>query len=694
MLSHQDEQYAGPIKLNNTVRDALQSNMGTNPTSDEMLEMLTCIEDAAYNSNQIGGGTFFNLIMDKGRDAWGENDQTFKRFEKLASNILVRDDFLVGYDRNHQTVIDAFIEEFAELGLKDVINFHGLNDVRMQEGTFKAVKKAQENGHDIHAVKTICIEDNPNLSVESCMASLRQQQSLFDEIGLKDRGIYLKNANGKVEPEFIRELFERIADEFSGERVTFHTHNNQGLAYATSEAAIVASTDHNIDLALDVVPHPLAEGTGQQSDVRTKQLIDNHYDERVQARSPEADPEAMRPDYEKMYETRLAFRDKETRYSKKLWDALYDTGMAGGATSTVKGIPGMLENVMTAVGTRDEEEALIAVCRAEEEASQKLGDPTKVTPYQKMMTETAVFDLLEAKGITAYPQNPAKAYMLGAWGAVPASASKAMIRQFDGEDKAAGGAGYSNDLLSADQLGHSLDEIRQKFHVTTREAIVLSMTKSGDIMMRGAKHLDALNSAELKRDPKTMPSLPEYLTPPTPDHSFSPYSSLQKYDIAMALGGAPALEEFAQDVLEIEKSVDGFYKTEIGAGSVYARDRASRGLGMPEREESKQYLRQLYEGWANDAREKAKNFTASIDQKFTDYGFTPSQKLGAVFSANQVLGDVVDAKAKNASKRSLPALQAGQISMKYNGNASDLKVPDRRAKAQMSDLQLNTLQNT
>ena len=111
-------------------------------------------------------------------------------------------------------------------------------------------------------------------------------------------------------------------------------------------------------------------------------------------------------------------------------------------------------------------------------------------------------------------------------------------------------------------------------------------------------------------------------------------------------------------------------------------------------EESKQYLRQLYEGWANDAREKAKNFTASIDQKFTDYGFTPSQKLGAVFSANQVLGDVVDAKAKNASKRSLPALQAGQISMKYNGNASDLKVPDRRAKAQMSDLQLNTLQNT
>ncbi|MBX2833428.1 MAG: hypothetical protein KTR28_00485 [Micavibrio sp.] len=646
------ENKAQPIKFNNVFRDGIQSNLGTNPSANEMLSMFTDMTAANYDSYQVGGGTFMALFVDKGRDAWGENSKLFGAFKDVLNTALIRGDCLVGYDRNPQDVIEAVIEELAKRGLKEVTNFHGMNDARMQEGVFKAVKKLrEEKGYGLTAPKVICIEDSPNFTIKGCLKALRDQIKMG-----ADSGVYLKNANGKADPEFVRELTLAVAKEFPGEEITWHTHNNHGLGYATSLAFVQACAQSGAQGALDVLPPPLSEGTAQINAVKMNELIKNHPDEKVRALASVYDPKGEEQDYEAMYELRFDYRHAETQYSKPLWDALYETGMAGGATSTVKGISGMLDNLKSILKT-DEEDAFIKLCEMEGEISEKLGHPTHVTPYQKILTEAAAFELIW-RGNPKYElfskQTAAVQNLLtGGLGEVPKLADNKQIEMA----LAAKGLDEAVPFVPADEMPQGMHAARLKLHDS-----ISGFLKQSDVALvgllgeKGLAHIMAKRQGKLKVDPKILPKIPGYLKEPTDNYEFKPDQSVWKYDVVQAIGGKAALEKFAQNVCEIEKSTDGFYKTQV---------RTSNG----DPSEMQDYLNEYYQKWHQQARQDAQEFVYSIPQKLRDYGFREMQVLASLKITNDILADVVDAKAKNASKRSLPALDMSSISTSYNMNA-------------------------
>lgn len=648
-----------PIKFNNVFRDGVQSNLGTNPTANEMLAMLPNIKEAGYDSVQAAGGTFMALFVDKGRDEWAQNTKLLGAFKEDGppATALFRGDCVMGYDRNPQDVIDAIVLEMAQRGLKEITNFHGLNDERMQEGVFKAVKNARAQGHDIIAPKVICVEYNPNITVESCLEALERQAPMADS------GIYIKNANGKAEPDMIYALVGAIAERFEGEEITLHSHNNHGLAYAIYLAGIEAAVEAGADLALDVLPAPLAEGTAQPSAARIYDMIANHPSEAVRKRAPQYKPENEEQDYKAIYELRFRYRNAETRYSKRLYDALYKAGMAGGATSTVKGINGMLPNLMAALKTDDEEGAFIALCEMEDEVKAHLGHPVSVTPYQKMLTEAAAFEVIYRNlGKEPYENMTAavKNYLTGGLGAVPKTADSKLKARAIMESELE----KEKDFIAAADLpplmAASEKALKKAGYANPKRSDIATAAMLGK---KGLEHVIARVKGVNK--PQETPSLPDYLKPPHEGYSYKCGKSAYPYDIAKALGGASALERFAQAVCEMEKFSDGFYKAGLDdCGACYTRMRKDDEFQVISAREK--YLCTLYKSWMRQAHEEAGDFVAEIPAKLKAYGLSAVQATGSMKQVQEILYDVVDAKAKNASLRSLPALDAAKISKAYN----------------------------
>jgi len=606
---------AKPIKFNNVIRDGMQANLGTNPSAAEILNMITHVLDANYDSIQLGGGTFMDLFIAKGRDEWGENSALFGEFkDMIESSALIRGAFLTGYSMNPQDVVDAFIVELAKRGLNEVTNFHGLNDFRVQKSVFEAVQKARDAGYKIRAPKVVCVEDNPNITVAGCIKALREQKNIADS------GIYLKNASGKIDPEFVRELIKAVAREFPGEEITFHTHNNHGLGYATSTAAVEAAVEVKADLAIDTLPHPLAEGTAQISARRMKFIIDTHPDPRVRARSPDYSEDGERPDFDKMYETRHRYARYETVYDRELFEALYEAGMAGGATSTIKGIDGMMDNLVdiyknarTAGGKpkklselnaeereRAEKKAMIALAKTEAQIKTLYGFPTNVTPYQKMLTEAAAWELVERRNPQYLPftkQRPAVVnYLTGGLGIVPLNADVNQIKiafeakkvldfiPFEPADEREPlmeatrqrliAAGYENpstvDVLTAaityakDGFDHVMRRSGQSTLPQHLEEVEVFKT------IGRAKGIKESKFIPLKNIPQQPPEWPDYLIP-SPEQD----DRIRVADVGAAIGAAN-LEFFAQAILEKQKISDGFYKTGMGNEGYYKREVSQR----------------------------------------------------------------------------------------------------------------------
>lgn len=688
-----------PFGFNHTFRDGIQANLGTNPSADEMLEMFMHTADAAYAEVQAGGGTFMDLFMKKGRDAWGENEKLFGAYSEMVTSALIRGDCLLSYKRNPQDVIDAVIEELAERGLKKVTNFHGDNYTPMQEGVFKAVQRAREKGYDITAPKVVCIEDNPRITIDSCMESLRQQAEMD-----ADEGIYLKNASGKCDPEFVYELVKKIAAEYPDETITMHAHNNHGLGETLYFRAAEAAVEMNAPMNFDVSSHPMSNGTGQPSAPRFYQMLKSHPSEQIQARVQTItyDEEKEKPDYTAQYEIRHQYADAEVRYSKRVWDACFVGGLAGGAMSAIKGM-GIPTAVDRALKLGDEDEAFALVAEMEAEVKVLLGYPTSVTPTQKMMDEQSGMEVIARTMPNeavpgAFPQwKPVSILPEGTTGPyVPFSALTESSVYY-----LSGGLGPISPLASSKHVSAALqaegmtelptfpsaEEMPQKMHETKAllEDAGYEDPSQADVALAamydkaGFDHVIKKRNNELK--PQQPPEMPAYLQKPNENYEFSPQGYVVKYDIAMALGGAAELERFAQAVTEMEKHADGFYKTGIGPTGVYQRMKQMNPAheGLTNSFESKNsirvdddFLMETHARWAEEAKAEVQAFMASIPQRLKEYGMTRIQAMGAFhYAVPSLLAEVVERKAKGGSQRSLPKVDDTNLLAVFRGDPSE-----------------------
>ena len=278
------------IKFQDVLRDAAQSLFGTNPSAQEIIDSYPTAHLTGTHAIQTGGGTFFDLFAKKGRNEWDEVEKLIAHFRNLGvrQSALIRGDFLFGYEPQPYDVIRALVFEYAAMGMNVLQNFHGLNDARCLAGVAQAVAEARAAGHDIIAQGTICIEDNPNVTVARCLA-------FADElVALGHSGFYLKSASGRLNPYFVYELVSALYRRFPDQDVTIHAHSTFGEAPACYMAATLAATEQDKDITMDVQHPALAGSTAQPSMNKMVDLIRNYPDERVSSKTPELNIDAIK----------------------------------------------------------------------------------------------------------------------------------------------------------------------------------------------------------------------------------------------------------------------------------------------------------------------------------------------------------------------------------------------------------------
>ena len=550
------------IKFQDVLRDAVQSLFGTNPSAQEIIDSYPTAHLTGTHAIQTGGGTFFDLFAKKGRNEWDEVERLISHFRDLGvrQSALIRGDFLFGYEPQPYDVIRALVLEYAAMGMNVLQNFHGLNDARCLAGVARAVAEAQAAGHDIIAQGTICIEDNPNVTVARCLTFAGEL------VALGHSGFYLKSASGRLNPYFVYELVSTLYRRFPDQEVTIHAHSTYGEAPACYMAAALAAIEQDRDITMDVQHPALAGSTAQPSMNKMVDLIRNYPDERVSTKTPKLNIDAIKASMFSLYGLRFRYREFESSYNADLVDAMYAARTPGGASATLKSIPGLVDNLGRLLGTAgkhaDWDQIQIAIYRTQAEILRDLGQPTQVTPYAANTTGQAALSLwhrLEGrdKYHSLYPG--IADYLAGRHGRVPASADPKLVK------KALHQLGLERreDYMPArDRVDGLLSAAEQLISAgianpTTRQKISAAMLQDSGPFRAVAHVVDCAQGLNVPMPP---PEQPVYARPPQPmPRADGVGFNRDVRDAVNIIGGYSKLQEIAERALHIKQLVDRRY---------------------------------------------------------------------------------------------------------------------------------------
>lgn len=576
---------AGLIKYQDVYRDAIQSLFGTNPSADEIIAAYQHAHLTGVDSIQVAGGTFFDLFAKKGRDEWQELEKIcgFFKDKGVKLSALIRGDFLFTYEPQSYDVVRATVFEHAKLGINILQNFHGMNDARCLVGVARAVKEAKAEGYDIGWQGTLCIEDNPYMEDpeyrKNKIAELVAYAKELDEMGCE--GFYLKSASGRLDPDFVYELTAALYDEIPDQPITIHAHSTYGEAPICYMAAAKAATERGKEITMDVQHPALAGSTAQPSVLKMQGLIENHPDEDIRANAPELNIDAMKADMKSLYEMRFDYRDFESTYNPRLLEAMRKARTPGGASATLKSVPGLVENLGRLLGTDDWDEIQIAIYEKQAEILDDLGQPTQVTPYAANTTGQAALSLwheLEGrdKYHTLYPG--IVNFLVGKHGRVPDTVKPELVdkavAQYNeeaerkGEPKIDGPIEYKLSTERPDELPAAKEKLKEAGieEPTDRQAV------SAVLLGNGVDHVVKCYKGE--NVPQAGPVLPRYAQTPANDNDRYMKNGVPVRDVrdaVQAIGGRAKLQEIAERALHLKQIDDGLYEFPQGEENLESR---------------------------------------------------------------------------------------------------------------------------
>lgn len=639
------------IRFNETYRDAIQSLFGTAPSADEIIAAHPNAHKIGSTTIQTGGGTFFDIFARNGRDEWEEVEKIITHFKEkyVRQTALVRGDCMFGYKPLSYDVIKATVREYALMGMNVFQNFHGLNDIDAMKSVAQAINEvrkelaAEGTPVDIEAQGAICIEDNPNITVESCLEFADQL------IATGHKGFYLKSASGCVDPEFVRKLTAALIKKYPEQSIDIHVHSTYGKAPACYMAAMEEGIERDHPIGIDV-QHPAMSGsTAQPSMLKMISLMRNHPNPKVKAQALELDKDAIEADEKALLEMRFRYREFEASYNHELLKAMRAARAPGGASATLRKIPGLEENLSRLLGTTDWDEIQIAIYKMQAKILDDLGQPTQVTPYALMTTNQAVIclfsELNAQQRIKA--QNPdlsadeiekqaeayrwdnlhgdAVGYLTGALGKIPETTNPDLIQ------KALDKAGldevieYVPAAEKPDNLPHLEEELKNAGieKPTVKQCISANMIY-GDTT-KAVEHIIAC--ANNTNKPNQPPELPYYAQEPTPEEdrrSRNGVSLRGIRNVVTAIGGHAKLQEMAERVLHIRQIDDGLYIFPKGEECLESR-------------------------WRTHNVDIVSDFLNSIPDFLSEAGFTQKQILSYEFKIENALfciKDTCDSKGR------------------------------------------------
>ena len=396
---------AKKIKITECVlRDAHQSLIATRMTLDEMLPILSTMDEIGYYSLECwGGATFDSCIRFLDEDPW-ERLRTIRReCPKTNLQMLFRGQNMLGYRPYADDAVEYFVQKSVANGIDILRIFDALNDPRNLETAIKASKKEKA-----HVQACISYTLSPVHNNEYFANYAKTLESMgADSICIKDMA-------GLLTPYACSDLVAALKKTVKIP-VDIHSHYTSGLASMSILKGIEAGAD-----IVDTVISPLALGT---SHMPTESLV-------AALQGTEYDTGL---DMKKLNVVRAHFAKLREKY---LASGQLNPKMLGvDANTLLYQVPGgMLSNLLKQLkdaGKEDKlEEVLAEVPRVREDS----GYPPLVTPTSQIVGTQAVFNVILGERYKMVTKE-FKGLVHGDYGKTPAPISPEFTKRILGDEQ-------------------------------------------------------------------------------------------------------------------------------------------------------------------------------------------------------------------------------------------------------------------
>lgn len=386
------------------LRDGHQSLIATRMTTEEILPILSEMDEAGYHSIECwGGATFDACLRFLNEDPWERLRKIRAGLKKTKVQMLLRGQNLLGYKNYADDVVEYFIQKSIANGVDIIRIFDALNDFRNVETSVKACKK--EGGH---AQATICYTTSPVHTIDRFV----QDAKRLCEMGADS--ICIKDMAGILLPYDAYELVSKIKETIDLP-IQIHTHYTSGVGAMTYLKAIEAGAD-TVDTAIS----SFALGTSQPP---TESLV-------ATLKGTEHDTGI---DLKQLSDIANYFNKVKEKYIK---NGRLDTKVMGVDTNVLLyQVPGgMLSNLVSQLKEQNAiekfEEVLVEVPRVRED----LGYPPLVTPTSQIVGTQAVLNVIMGERYKMIPKET-KALVKGEYGKTPVKISEEIKEKIIGSEE-------------------------------------------------------------------------------------------------------------------------------------------------------------------------------------------------------------------------------------------------------------------
>lgn len=387
-----------------TLRDGQQSLIATRMRIEDMLPILSKMDEIGFGAMEVwGGATFDSCLRFLKEDPW----ERLRKFRSVLKNtklqMLLRGQNILGYKHYADDVVESFVRKSIENGIDIIRIFDALNDARNLETAVKATKA--ENAHAQLAI-SYTLSDVHTLEYYVDLAK-RYESLGADSICIKDMA-------GLLLPKPAYDLVKAIKEEVNVP-IEVHSHYTSGVASMTYLKAIEAGAD-----IIDTDMSPLSMGTAQPAtEVMVAALQGTDYDTNLNLSSLKEITDYFKP-----------IREEDIK------SGLLNTKMLGVDISTlIYQVPGgMLSNLVSQLKNANAEDKYDAVLAEIPKVRADLGYPPLVTPSSQIVGTQAVLNVLMGERYKMVPKET-KDIVRGMYGQTPVPISEEIRKKIIGNEE-------------------------------------------------------------------------------------------------------------------------------------------------------------------------------------------------------------------------------------------------------------------
>ena len=354
-----------PIKIMETIlRDAHQSLIATRMTTEQMIPIISKMDEVGYHAVECwGGATFDASLRFLKEDPWQRLRILRDGFKKTKLQMLFRGQNILGYRHYADDVVEYFVQKSIANGIDIIRIFDCFNDLRNLK---TAVNAAVKEKGEVQVALSYTLGDAYTLEYWTDMAKK------VTDMGATS--LCIKDMAGLLVPYQATELI-RALKEATDLPIDLHTHYTSGVAAMTYLKAVEAGCD-----IIDTAMSPFSMGTSQPAtEVMVETFKGTPYDTGLDQNLLAEIADYFRPIQENALKTGL----------------LNPKVMGVNIKTLLYQVPGgMLSNLVSQLKEQNAEDKYYDVLMEVPQVRKDLGEPPLVTPSSQIVGTQSVFNVL------------------------------------------------------------------------------------------------------------------------------------------------------------------------------------------------------------------------------------------------------------------------------------------------------------